>query len=237
MFLTVVASILLAGTALVCATWNFFVRPSASRLWYLVPFILTAMFVATTVIGRLHSGLWLRIAYRISAIWFGFLSFAFLAAIASWFVNAPLAILHSSIEPKTSTTALFGLAVLASLYGLVNAQWVRVSRVTVKLDNLPEKWRGRTVALVTDMHLGNVRGAGFTRQIVAKLEQLRPYAVFISGDLFDGSNADLLALVKPFENLRVPAGTFYVTGNHEEFSLPALNTSTLWQAPASVYIK
>ena len=42
-------------------------------------------------------------------------------------------------------------------------------------------------------------------------------AVFISGDLFDGPEANPDVLVKPWTMLSAPAGVFYVTGNHEEF--------------------
>jgi len=67
------------------------------------------------------------------------------------------------------------------------------------------------------MHLGNVRGAGFTRRVVERLEQLRPEAVFISGDMFDGVKADFDALVEPWKRLSAPAGIYFVCGNHEEF--------------------
>jgi predicted MPP superfamily phosphohydrolase len=71
---------------------------------------------------------------------------------------------------------------------------------------------------VTDLHLGNVRGAGFARRVVAKLQHLQPDAVFISGDLFDGTEANADALIAPWKKLSAPAGIYYVTGNHEEFT-------------------
>jgi predicted MPP superfamily phosphohydrolase len=74
------------------------------------------------------------------------------------------------------------------------------------------------VALVTDLHLGNVRGAGFACRVVAKLRELQTDAVFISGDLFDGAKADLDALLEPWKGLSAPAGVYFVTGNHEEFT-------------------
>jgi len=113
---------------------------------------------------------------------------------------------------------VFGLAFFASAYGFVNAAWIRIKRITVKLPNLPEAWRGRSVALVTDLHLGNVRGAAFTQRIVAQLQSLEPDAVFISGDMFDGTMANLDRLVAPWSKLSVPHGMYFVSGNHEEFT-------------------
>lgn len=121
-------------------------------------------------------------------------------------------------DPQLIVAVVFGLAFVASVYGLVNAAWIRITRITVNLPNLPEAWRGRSAALVTDLHLGNVRGRAFTRRVVGKLQRLQPDAVFISGDMFDGTEADLHGLVAPWNKLSVPRGTYFVTGNHEEFT-------------------
>ena len=111
-------------------------------------------------------------------------------------------------------------ALLAGIAAIVNAAWTRVVRVTVKLPNLPAAWRGRTAALVSDLHLGHVRNAGFLRRIVRKLSQLRPDVLFIPGDLYDGTAVDLARLAKPWSEFSAPLGAYFVTGNHEQFSSP-----------------
>jgi hypothetical protein len=130
-----------------------------------------------------------------SAIWLGVLNYSFFAAGAAWIFSAAAALVSFHIEPKLIAAAFFGGAMVTSIYGLANASWLRVTRVTVKLTNLPTNWRSGTVALVADLHLGNVRGARFARRVVAKLQQIHPDVVLISGDLFDGSKADLDALL------------------------------------------
>jgi hypothetical protein len=112
----------------------------------------------------------------------------------------------------------YGLALLASVGGFFNAAWLRVTRVTVELHGLPSDWEGKEVVLMSDLHLGNIRGAGFTRRVVRKVMSLKPYAVFVSGDVFDGPKADYDKLVEPFRELTAPAGVYFITGNHEEFS-------------------
>jgi predicted MPP superfamily phosphohydrolase len=96
-----------------------------------------------------------------------------------------------------------------------------VKRITVKLPHTPQSWRGRVAALVSDTHLGHVRTYGFSRRIVTLLERLGPDTVFIAGDLYDGTKADLDRLVAPWKDLSTPFGAYFVTGNHEEFSDPA----------------
>jgi hypothetical protein len=71
---------------------------------------------------------------------------------------------------------------------------------------------------MSDLHLGNINGAGFSRRIVALVASLQPHIVFIPGDLFDGTMANLDKLAAPFKDLAPPFGVFFSTGNHEEFA-------------------
>src|SRR5262249_47712332 len=112
------------------------------------------------------------------------------------------------------------VAILASGYGIINGFWIRVKRITVMLPHPPQSWRGRVAALVSDTHLGHVRSYGFCRRIVTLLQRLRPDVVFITGDLYDGTKADLERLVAPWKDLSTPFGAYFVTGNHEEFTDP-----------------
>ncbi|HSY42620.1 MAG TPA: metallophosphoesterase [Candidatus Acidoferrum sp.] len=213
----IISTILLAANWLVLATWNYFLGTQA-RLWQIIPPALTLTFVATTFLSLRYSNFWLRWAYRASVIWLGVLNFGFFAACAAWIFSAATVWLPFHLHQQLIGVTFFGMALLVSIYGLVNANWVRITRVTVKLPHLPMEWRGRNVALVTDLHLGNVRGRGYSRSIVAKLQRLQPDAVFISGDLFDGTKAKLEAFVAPWKEFSAPEGIYYVTGNHEEFT-------------------
>ncbi len=216
--LIVIPAVLLAANWFVWATWNHFSGMTTMPAWQFVSFALILTFVATTFLGHRHSNFVLRLVYRISAVWLGILSFSFFAACAAWIISVAATSFSLHFEPKVIADSVFGIAILTSIAGLVNANWLRVTRITVNLSNLPAVWHGRTVALVTDLHLGNVRGARFASRVVAKLQRLRPDAVFISGDLFDGTKADLDALAEPWKQLSAPAGIYFVTGNHEEFT-------------------
>ncbi len=216
-FVTVVLSVLLAANWFVCATWNHFLGMTAMPMWEIIAPGLTVAFVAATLLGRRYSSFGLRLVYRISAVWLGVLNFSFFAACAAWIVSAAATLFGVHFEPKVIAETFFGTAMLASIYGLVNANRLRVTRVSVNLPNLPAAWQGREVALVTDLHLGSIRGARFASRVVARLQSLQPDAVFISGDLFDGPEANPDTLIEPLKKLSASAGIFYVTGNHEEF--------------------
>jgi predicted MPP superfamily phosphohydrolase len=49
------------------------------------------------------------------------------------------------------------------------------------------------------------------------LNRERPDIVFLTGDVYDGTAADVNLLAKPFGDVEAPLGAYFVTGNHEEF--------------------
>src|SRR6266567_3102009 len=101
----------------------------------------------------------------------GFLSvsFLFIAAALTWIIFGVTRLAGLDVNFHRTVEWLFGAAVLAGLYGVFNASWTRITRTTVRLANLPDAWRGRKAALISDLHLGHVRNAGFLRRMVAKI--------------------------------------------------------------------
>jgi uncharacterized protein len=192
--------------------------------------LLSVSFVITSLVAFRYSNILIRVFYTVSAVWLGMLNFFFLAASLSWLTYAATVPFGLQFHKQTITFLFFGLAACAGAYAIINAFWVRVRRISVKLPNLPESWRGRVAALVSDMHLGHVRGRGFTQRIVNMLLRLRPDVIFITGDLFDGTSVNVEWVTKPWRHLAPPLGAFFVAGNHEEFSghskyLDAVRTS------------
>ena len=220
-FLVIFQSILLVAHWFLYETWTaFWTAPGVPGIWYLQVALtaLSVSFVAASLLAWRYSHPLIGLFYKISAIWLGVLSFCFLAACSCWIVYDIGRFFGLHVERRHLAAALFGSALLVSLYGVANAAWTRVRRVTVKLPNLPESWRGRVAALISDIHLGHVRGYWFMRRLVAKLARLRPDIVFIGGDMYDGTPADPDRLATPWAKLAAPLGTYFVTGNHEEFS-------------------
>src|SRR5216684_2217525 len=112
---------------------------------------------------------------------------------------------------------LYIAAVVIGLYGVFNASWTRITRATVRLANLPAAWRGRRAALISDVHLGHVRNGSFLRRMVAKILREEPDAIFIAGDLYDGTAIDARQAAEPLSQLVAPHGVYFVAGNHEQF--------------------
>ena len=215
---TLVSVILLTANALVAATWAHFFDLPGWFAWQALPGALALAFIPATVLRFRIDHPALKVIYALSASWLGALNLAFFAALACWITEGVVRLTNWPIPRFQVAAFWFGVALLATVYGLMNARRIRVRRITVALPHLPRAWQGRTAALVTDLHLGPISGAGFLRRVVARLRSLQPEAVFISGDLFDGSPLGLDRLVTPWRGFTPPRGTYYVTGNHDEFA-------------------
>jgi uncharacterized protein len=217
----IVQSILLLAHWFLYETWVA-LHPSldAATLAVLrVVFPLAAVsFVIASFLAWRYFNPAVRVFYTICAVWVGFMTFCLFAAAGCWIVLGVVRVAGLQIAASQIANVLFAAAILVGLYGLVNAARVRITRVTIKLPNLPSAWRGRVAALVSDMHLGHVRNVGFMRRIVARLNQLHPDVVLIAGDMYDGTKASVGALAEPWSALSVPHGALFITGNHEEFT-------------------
>jgi uncharacterized protein len=178
--------------------------------------ILSLTFVPASLLGFRYSNGFVRIFYRIAAIWVGLLSFLAIASACSWLIFA-IARVWLAPDFHRIVECAYAAALLASLYGLINASWTRVTRAKVQLPNLPSTWRGRKAALISDLHLGHVRNGNFLRRLVARVVSEQPHAVFIAGDLYDGTAIDAMRAAEPLNQLKAPQGVYFVAGNHEQF--------------------
>ena len=229
-FLTVFQTVLIAVHGFLFLTWVYFWAPhfqgeiqaydfSPLSHWRLLIAlaILSVSFLATSLIGFRLTNVVLRFVYRITAVWLGFVNYAFFSSVLCWLVYLVVRLAGARIERHYFALGFLGLAVAVTTYGVINGEWTRVKRIKVKLTGLPESWRGRTAVLVSDVHLGNYRTFGFARRVVNMVLRLKPDVVFIAGDLYDGTPADLSRLAEPLRPLKPPLGAFFVEGNHEEF--------------------
>lgn len=165
-----------------------------------------------------YSSFLVRYLYTLSVSWLGIFYLLILASIFSWFLYGLAKLFHFPLDRRILIMVLMGIALMASLYGFINAGIIRIKTVSLSLPNLPEAWKGKTAIWVSDTHLGQVRNFRFAQQIANMIQNIHPDILFIGGDLYDGGEAmDLNHMIKPFSQISSPYGTYFITGNHEEF--------------------
>src|SRR5579864_1056718 len=217
-FIVIVQTILFFTHIFLYRTWTYGQSVVAHRFWLQLALgVLSISFVGASVLAFSYTAAPVRAFYKAAAVWMGFLSFLFLAAAFSWTILAIATLGEAAINFHRLVQVLFAIAFAAGLYGLFNANWTRITRIRVQLENLPDAWRGRKAALISDVHLGHVRNRNFLARLVAKILREEPDAIFIAGDLYDGTAIDAAHAAAPLEQLTAPHGVYFVAGNHEQF--------------------
>ena len=130
----------------------------------------------------------------------------------------PQAVALQSLQINTAI-ALPVLALAVTVMGFWNARrTATVVRIDVPIAHLPETLHGFTVAQISDIHVGPTIKTQYLQRIVDRVNGLNANLIAITGDLVDGSVADLTHHVAPLAQLRSTHGSFFVTGNHEYYS-------------------
>lgn len=113
-----------------------------------------------------------------------------------------------------ASSIVSGLFFLLIAYGsFIEPQIITVTRITVPLPlATPVK-----IAIISDLHVGPYKGAGFIRRVVRRINAETPDIVLVAGDLVlsDNVTAETLTALEPLKNLHPPLGTYVVMGNHD----------------------
>lgn len=221
-FVVVIQSVVFLTHFLLYETWAYqnssiSSNPTGAFWLKLAVGFLSISFVVASLLAHRYTNPALRVFYRAAAAWLGLLSFLFVAAIASWIVFGLAALVHQPSNFHRIVEWLYGIALIVGVAGIINAGLTRITRATVQLANLPAAWRGRKAALISDLHLGHVRNGNFLKRMVAKILDEGPDAIFIAGDLYDGTYIDAHKAAEPLVELTAPHGVYFVAGNHEQF--------------------
>ena len=219
-FILIVQSVLFLTHIFLYQTWTFSSTgiPVASVFATKVFFaLLSVSFVTASLLAFRYTNALVRAFYRIAAVWLGLLSFLVFASVLAWIGFALAHLANWTFDFHRMVEILFALAFTLGLFAVVNASWTRITRATVTLANLPAAWRGRKAALISDIHLGHVRNASFLRRMVATILRETPDAIFIAGDLYDGTAIDAHRAAQPLSELSAPHGVYFVAGNHDQF--------------------
>jgi predicted MPP superfamily phosphohydrolase len=191
-------------------------------LWLKILFILLALtFVSASVIAHFYKGAVVDRYYQFSAYWFGLVHFLFGGAVIFYFTLAAFYAHDVYVSPPLVGVIAFGATFLLHLYGTIQSQRPKVTRVAIPLAHIPgfraDFWKGKKIVFVSDLQLGNVYRKKFTERVTRAIGALSPYAVLIGGDLYDGVICDEEKLIEPLRALHPPGGMYFITGNHEYY--------------------
>ena len=179
---------------------------------------LSTLLIPLGMIGR-FLGLPQSVADRM--IWIGMLDMGLFSSVLVLTFARDVALLFSPppIFVLDSAIGVPILALLITLVGFVNARRMpQVVKIDVPIQNLDPALAGFTIVQISDIHVGATIKKNYVRVVVDRVNALNADLIAVTGDLVDGSVAQIAEDIAPLASMKSRYGTFVVTGNHEYYS-------------------
>lgn len=191
-------------------------RPWVSRRWiWGIGLALGVSFIVAHNLEQ-QAPLLARPLAMVGATWMGLL---FLLVV--WMLAVDLGTGFGSFaQPLLQPLRLAAVAIaviLAWLGAVIAFLPPAVTDVEVKITGLRPELEGLKLVQLSDLHLGSWLGERFVRQLQAKIEELHPDLLFITGDVLDERNAapKWLPVLRRWS---ARLGVWAVTGNHDGYA-------------------
>jgi uncharacterized protein len=228
-------SLLIGGGALLLHLYLYFrlVRPlfPAGRGRMAIAGVLVAMTVLLMARGSIpRDGGWLADLYpQVAYTWMAVVLCTFVAVLIGDLVRlgalvhrrlskAPPAV-DESRRHFIAHTVPRGIAIgsgVLSGYGIARAfDDAELNELAVRIPKLPSALDGISIVQLTDVHVGPFIRRRYLDRLVEQANALDPDIMVITGDLVDGSVAELGSAVAGLAALQARYGTYFVTGNHD----------------------
>jgi predicted MPP superfamily phosphohydrolase len=129
------------------------------------------------------------------------------------------------IRRSAASVAAVGLGCLS--YGFLVRDHVEVSRVPIKIADLPEEFIGLTIAQLSDIHHGPYTGLEYINRCVEIVNSLKPDLITLTGDFTYGGKSYIEPCVESLRNLKAAIGVYAALGNHDYYVGVTLVTRAL----------
>jgi predicted MPP superfamily phosphohydrolase len=176
--------------------------------------VLWTLFLLGRMYGHGSTGL---LAVTLEFIGMNWMATLFLISVSTLFVDivTVFGLLMKGAVARLRTIAIIvglTLSLIALFQGLRSPV---VQKYDVYLSGLPKEIDGKVIVGVSDMHLGSLIGARWLKDVVSRVQSLRPDMIVLLGDIFEGHEPPGDALLSLFHELSAPLGVWAVPGNHD----------------------
>jgi len=143
-----------------------------------------------------------------------------------------------------------GLSVAGLGYTLLEAKWCRVFRTSIKVPNLPESFRGYTLAFLADIHHGPFVPLSYVRHVIGMTNKLKADVICLGGDYVHRDRKYIGPCIDELQNLKAHDGVYGVLGNHDHWegatetrtalkrnSIPDLTNAGIWLEKGNARIR
>ena len=148
------------------------------------------------------------------SVWLGVIAIALAVFLAEMLLS--LAFPH---QRRLLVLGALALVFLISAFSLLNEAFPPSLReMRIPMPGLAPEMEGFTIVQLSDLHLGDLDSMKRLRQIVERVNALKPDLVCVTGDTLDGESGGDGKYCEALGGLRARYGVVAVTGNHEFYA-------------------
>ena len=203
--------------------------PHMGKLALLLAAFFVLMIFGPFLVRLLDRAFHFRAAAALAAVAYSWIAILFwfcclFVAADAWNVLIRLAALawpaarHALLPPGVALASLGVMILLAAGWAYFEAHRIGLRRVTISTAAIPRGEKPITIAMISDMHLGDNSGRSRLRQVIEIVREARPDVLISDGDILDSPRQGLADAAQALEALRPPLGKFAVFGNHEFYA-------------------
>ena len=192
--------------------------------WYSIVLFAVVFFLALMpatcrlVFGRQATG-WLAdsctVVMWVWCAWYFWFAASF-AVMDLWNLAMKLCGTPWGIKPFWEGIAGIVIVILASIWGLVEANCIRYREVEIQSEKIPQSADGYRIALITDMHLSPCLRRSVAEKAVELVKSSKADLLLNAGDFLDGAGEREKSMAKMFAGINVQ-DKFSIIGNHEVY--------------------
>lgn len=123
---------------------------------------------------------------------------------------------------------------LSMLYGIIWGKYkYSVSRVKLKIKNLPSEFEGFKVAQISDIHSGTFDSVKQVEKGINLINEQKPDLFLFTGDLVNFNKDEIDPYIETFSKIRAPYGRYSILGNHDYYGManvPSEEREHYWTA-------
>jgi len=125
-----------------------------------------------------------------------------------------------AITPTDGFSCLISIVIAGVVmgYGVFEAHNIRLEKIVIATNKLPEDVDTIRMAQISDVHLGLVVGENRLKRILDQIQKAKPHILVSTGDLVDGNMVNPDRLASLLGSVQTPLGKYAVTGNHEFYA-------------------
>jgi len=127
---------------------------------------------------------------------------------------APISDSRRNFFKKSLDISSLAIATTLTLKSIYEAKFVKLEHVDIKIKNLKESYK---IAQLSDLHIGGLIDKKFIKDIVKRVNEIKPDIIVITGDLVDIDILNIKETMHELTHLNSKFGTYFIVGNHEYF--------------------